>query len=226
MSRTQLELGAALACLVSSVAGLAGWQRVGGEGRGGFRGDTGGRGSPARGGGRGGGRGGRGGSRADFAETRIFVENLSYETTWMRLKDHFVAEGYPVAFASISETPDGMSKGCGLIQFEEADAATHAIERMTGSDLDGRTINCRRDVQSAERRGGGGANGDGQPAVIDAWKNKQWNRVAGTLDAEREIDEAAVADLLTRRDAARADKDFAASDALLNELEDLGAETQ
>lgn len=198
----------ALGCLVAPVYGLAGgWQRVAAGGGRGL--DRGGRGSGGRGG------GGRGRSRADFAETRIFVENLSYETTWMGLKDHFLSEGFPVAFVSVSETADGESKGCGLVQFEEAEAAANAIERMTGSELDGRRINCRRDVQTAERR-------LQVAADPDAWKTKPWTRVPGTLDDSKKVDEAAVLDLIARRDAAREAQDFAAADGLLDELEDLG----
>lgn len=188
----------ALACLAGPANGLAGgWQRV-----------------AAGGGGRGG--GGRGRSRADFAETRIFVENLSFETTWIGLKEHFLAEGYPVAFVSVSETSTGDSKGCGLVQFEEAEAATDAIERMTGTELNGRRINCRRDVQSAERRSGAAVD-------PDAWKTKPWTRTLGTLDDSQEVDEAAVFALLARRDVAREAKDFTMADGLLDQLEDLGA---
>ena len=152
-------------------------------------------------------------SKADFAETRIFVENLNYDTTWTGLKEHFLSYGYPVAYVSISEMPSGESKGCGLVQFEEPEAATDAIERMTGTELDGRRINCRRDVQSADRRSKGDQ---------ESWKDKPWNRVPGTLDDTKQIDEEVVKDLLARRDAAREIQDFVTADALLDKLEDLG----
>lgn len=128
-----------IACVLAPAGGMAGGWRQAGAGGAGARRTS----------------GTRGGSeewKADFGGTRIFVENLSYDTTWTGLKSHFAQNGYPVVYASVSETPSGESKGCGLLQFETAHAAADAIERMTGSELDGRSINCRRDAQEAGRR--------------------------------------------------------------------------
>jgi len=88
--------------------------------------------------------------QARFGETRIFVENLDFETSWQDLKDHFREAGYPVVYASISYDREARcSKGCGIVQFETVDATTDAIERMSGSELDGRNIICRPDVKTA-----------------------------------------------------------------------------
>ena len=77
-------------------------------------------------------RGGR--SQEDFQNTRVFIENLSYDTDWKSLKDAFLSENYPVAYASVSTDRDtGRSKGVGIVQFETAHAAEHAIEYMTGA---------------------------------------------------------------------------------------------
>ena len=49
---------------------------------------------------------------------RIFVEGLSYETTWQTLKDHFNDAGYPTVYTSISFDRDaGRSKGCGVVEY-------------------------------------------------------------------------------------------------------------
>eukprot|EP00965_Chrysotila_dentata_P262179 6214494-Pleurochrysis_carterae.AAC.5 len=72
--------------------------------------------------------------RTRFAETRVFVENLTFETEWTDLKDHFKQAGYPTVYASISTDRDtGRSKGCGIVQFETVHAAQDAIEHMTGT---------------------------------------------------------------------------------------------
>ena len=56
---------------------------------------------------------------------RIFVENLSLDTDWGALKDHFKDAGYPVAYASVSYDREARrSKGHGIVQFETAEAAT------------------------------------------------------------------------------------------------------
>ena len=92
--------------------------------------------------------------RERFAETKIFVENLSFETDWMALKDHFIDAGYPTVYASVSYDKErGRSKGCGIVQFETVDAMNAAVEQMTGSMLDGRSINCRPDAKGNQRGG-------------------------------------------------------------------------
>ena len=88
--------------------------------------------------------------RSSFGN-RIFVENLSFETEWTGLKDHFAAAGYPVAYASVSYDREAQrSKGQGIVQFETADAMEHALsdEGMTGTTLDGRALSCRPDAKS------------------------------------------------------------------------------
>eukprot|EP00873_Tetraselmis_striata_P000468 jgi/Tetstr1/420732/TSEL_001068.t1 len=54
--------------------------------------------------------------------TRVFVQRLSYDTTWETLKDFFKQAG-DVTYASVSERPDGSSKGCGIVQFQTAEEA-------------------------------------------------------------------------------------------------------
>ena len=82
---------------------------------------------------------------------RIFVENLSLDTDWGALKDHFKDAGYPVAYASVSYDREARrSKGHGIVQFETADAMEHALSEagMTGTILDGNSINCRPDAKA------------------------------------------------------------------------------
>ena len=68
--------------------------------------------------------------RRNFGETRCFVENLDPTTGWKELKDHFLDEGYPVVYASVStDRQTGLSKGHGILQFETVHAAQEAIER-------------------------------------------------------------------------------------------------
>jgi len=188
--------------------GLAGWQRVSGPGGRGRSPERGGHGS------------GRGEWRDNFAGTRVFVENLSYDTDWAGLKDHFLSSGFPVVYTSVSQTQDGASKGCGIVQFESSAAAEDAIREMTGSELDGRSLNVRKDAQESSRRQARGA-GSGARAA-DSWRDRQWSRVAGTADGEAAVDEAAVARLLAERDAARQQRDFQKADELLDDLADLG----
>lgn len=71
---------------------------------------------------RGGGRGeqanggGRGGGGADFAGRQLYVGNLSFETTWADLKDHFRTAG-EVERADVMMDGSRRSKGWGTVRF-------------------------------------------------------------------------------------------------------------
>jgi len=77
--------------------------------------------------------------------SRIFVGNLSFTTNWQALKDHFKAAG-TVEFASVLETPDGVSKGVGLVNFMTHEEAMNAVAMLNESELDGRRITVKLDV--------------------------------------------------------------------------------
>merc|ERR1712238_620355 len=57
-------------------------------------------------------RGGEGASSG----SQLFVGNLSYDTTWRELKDHFRQCG-DVERTEVMETPDGRRKGFGTVRF-------------------------------------------------------------------------------------------------------------
>jgi RNA recognition motif-containing protein len=83
----------------------------------------------------------RGGDPEDRA-AKIFVGNLSFKTSWQRLKDHMRDVG-DVLRATIFEDRDGRSKGCGLVEFATREDALKAIEKLHESMLDGRQIYVR-----------------------------------------------------------------------------------
>ena len=129
----------------------------GGGGGGGGRGHHGGRGGhDHHHGGRGGYRGGRGGDRSHGggggggggqSGTQLFINNLSYETSWQDIKDHFRQCG-DVERAEVMTNSDGRSKGFGTVKFfKEADAAA-AIQRLNGEELQGRTLEVRLDSKA------------------------------------------------------------------------------
>lgn len=115
----------------------------GGGGRGFARGGSGGRGRS--GGGRGTGRGGRG--RGSGAESQVYVGNLSPETTWRELKDHFRQCG-EVSHAEVKISYSGQSKGFGIISFSNREDANTAITRLNGSNLQGSELEVRFDQRS------------------------------------------------------------------------------
>lgn len=105
---------------------------------GGGRGAGGGPGGRGASGGRHSGRGGRGGVPPEG--TQIYVGNLSPATTWRDLKDHFRQCGD----VRRAEVTAGGPKGNGTVQFATKQDADAAIQRLNGSDLQGRTLEVRR----------------------------------------------------------------------------------
>jgi RNA recognition motif-containing protein len=130
----------------------------GGGGGGGGRGFHGGRGG--RGGGRGhfggpphhGGGGGAGagaGNQPHFRNEgasdgcQLFVGNLSFETSWRELKDHFRQCG-DVERADVKFS-EGKSRGFGTVRFYKKQDAEAAIGRLNGVELQGRALEVRLD---------------------------------------------------------------------------------
>ena len=115
-----------------------------GGGRGGFRG-RGGRGG--RGGfGRSHGGSGGGGSFGSGAATgtQLYVGNLSFDTSWQDLKDHFSSAG-SVERADVMKSDSGRSRGFGIVRFSTKEDAESAIQSMNGVELAGRPLEVRLD---------------------------------------------------------------------------------
>jgi len=77
--------------------------------------------------------------------TRVFIGGLSYSTDWQSLKDYFSQVG-EVEFASVLTTPDGKSKGCGMVNYHTHEEAVVAVAQLNESLLDGRHIMVKLDV--------------------------------------------------------------------------------
>lgn len=83
--------------------------------------------------------------------TRVFVGNLSYDTDWQSLRDHFSTVA-PVELASVFLKPDRSSKGCGMVDFQTHEAAVQAANTLNNSWLDGRYINVKLDVEGRKKQ--------------------------------------------------------------------------
>lgn len=75
---------------------------------------------------------------------RLFIDNLPYETAWQDLKDAFRQCG-DVIRADILQTPDGRSKGQGIVIYETREAALKAIQQFNRKEFNGRIITVRED---------------------------------------------------------------------------------
>lgn len=99
--------------------------------------------------------------------TKLYVGNLSYNTTNDSLRDAFAQAGTVVSATVLTDRMSGRSRGFGFVEMEDADSAK-AIEMWNGKDLDGRNLRVNEARPMAERpprrfdnREGGDRRGDG-----------------------------------------------------------------
>src|SRR5690349_12492357 len=101
--------------------------------------------------------------------TKLFVGNLSFNTTENDLQDAFAAHGTVVEANLMMDRMTGRPRGFGFITMGSPEEAQKAIQAMNGAQLDGRalTVNIARPREErapgggGERRGGYGGGGGG-----------------------------------------------------------------
>src|SRR5215471_3750541 len=88
---------------------------------------------------------------------KIFVGNLSFNTTENDLDGLFAQVGQVESVAIITDRTTGRSKGFGFVEMSNEDAE-NAIAKLNGTQLAGRslTINEARPMVKKEFTGGGG----------------------------------------------------------------------
>jgi RNA recognition motif-containing protein len=93
---------------------------------------------------------------------KIFVGNLSFQTTENDLNDAFAQHGPVEAVAIITDRETGRSKGFGFVTMTEG--ADKAIAELSGSELNGRmlTVNEARPMVKRDFGGSRGSNSRGR----------------------------------------------------------------
>jgi RNA recognition motif-containing protein len=88
---------------------------------------------------------------------KIFVGNLSFDTTSAELESLFSQVGTCESANVITDRATGRSRGFGFVEMSSAAEAQQAINTLNGKELQGRTLN----VSEARERSGGGGGGYG-----------------------------------------------------------------
>jgi RNA recognition motif-containing protein len=90
---------------------------------------------------------------------KIFVGNLSFQTTENDLTETFTQHGTVETVAIVTDRDTGRSKGFGFVTM--TDGADKAIAALSGSELNGRmlTVNEARPMVKRDFGGGGGGRG-------------------------------------------------------------------
>ncbi|MCU0787882.1 MAG: RNA-binding protein [Verrucomicrobia bacterium] len=87
---------------------------------------------------------------------KLFVGNLSFNTTENDLNDAFAAFGTVTEANLMMDRMTNRPRGFGFVTMSSADEAEKAIEGLNGKDLDGRALTVNVAKPREERAGGGG----------------------------------------------------------------------
>ena len=94
--------------------------------------------------------------------TKVFVGNLSFNTSEAALRTHFESAGVEVEdVAIIMDRESGRPRGFGFVQISSAEGAATAMSKLDGQELDGRELRINEANERPQRGGGGGGGGGG-----------------------------------------------------------------
>jgi RNA recognition motif-containing protein len=88
--------------------------------------------------------------------TKLFVGNLSFNTTENDLQDAFAAHGTVVEANLMMDRMSGRPRGFGFVTMSTPEEAEKAIQALNGSTIDGRALTVNIARPREERPGGGG----------------------------------------------------------------------
>jgi RNA recognition motif-containing protein len=87
--------------------------------------------------------------------TKLFVGNLSFNTTENDLQDAFAAHGTVVEANLMVDRASGRPRGFAFVTMGSPEEAQKAIDALNGANLDGRNLTVNEARPREEREGGG-----------------------------------------------------------------------
>ena len=91
-----------------------------------------------------------------MSNTKLFVGNLSFNTTENDLQDAFAAHGTVVEANLMVDRVTGRPRGFGFVTMSTPEEAKAAIAALNGATIDGRNLTVNEARPREERSGGGG----------------------------------------------------------------------
>lgn len=90
---------------------------------------------------------------------KIFVGNLSFNTTEAELRSMFEPYGSVESALVVTDRNTGRSRGFGFVEMSDSGAADQAIAALNGKDMGGRTLTVNEARPKTDRGGGRGGGG-------------------------------------------------------------------
>jgi cold-inducible RNA-binding protein len=91
--------------------------------------------------------------------TKLFVGNLSFNTTENDLQDAFAAHGTVTEANLVTDRMSGKPRGFAFVTMATPEEAQKAIDALNGASLDGRALTVN--IARPREEGGGGGGGRG-----------------------------------------------------------------
>src|SRR5437868_3556565 len=102
------------------------------------------------------------GTLKHHVNTKLFVGNLSFNTTENDLQDAFAAHGTVMEVNLMTDRETGRARGFGFVTMSTPEEAEAAINALNGKDLDGRALTVNVAKPREERSGGGRGSSGGR----------------------------------------------------------------
>src|ERR1051326_1707004 len=93
--------------------------------------------------------------------TRLYVGNLSFQTSSEDLRDHFAQIGAVESAQVVEDRMTGRSRGFGFVEMTSPEEAAAAIEQLNGKEFGGRNLTVNEARPRTDRGPGGGHGGRG-----------------------------------------------------------------
>jgi len=90
---------------------------------------------------------------------RLYVGNLSFQSTNDTLREAFTAHGEVTDVHVVTDRDSGQSRGFGFVTMGTDQEAQKAMASMNGVMLDGRELRVNEAEERQQRSGGGGGGG-------------------------------------------------------------------
>ena len=91
---------------------------------------------------------------------KLYVGNLTYDTTEDQVRDLFAPHGTPDSVKLITDRDTGRPKGFGFVEFSNDQEARAAMSALNGQNVNGRPLTVN-EARPQENRGAGGGGGRG-----------------------------------------------------------------
>jgi RNA recognition motif-containing protein len=98
----------------------------------------------------------------DIISSRVFVGNLTFDTTSDEIEALFVGAGEIAAVSVPTDRVSGRSRGFAFVEFVRSEDAARAIAQFDGHDLSGRRLRVNEATERPETGGGRGQPSSGR----------------------------------------------------------------